>query len=174
MRNSQLHEDEEHKKKKAKGSGRLNTDGMPKLFTGPEFITAAKKHYNEKDAREKEKEQRAEEGTKFTTELAAWKTEEAACVDRNNLKRADHKTVVAAWKTELERAKREKRHLGWLKPKLDELEKGLPRPKKSVAVPSLSTLHTSHPDEGGDDNNNMMDVEEDDEHELDSDGPEDE
>ncbi|KAF8914542.1 hypothetical protein CPB85DRAFT_1152324, partial [Mucidula mucida] len=124
----QLHEDEEHKKKKAKGSGQLNVDGMPKLFTGPEFITAAKKHHDEKNAWEKEKEQRAEEGTKFTTELAAWKTKEAACVDRNNLKHADHKTVVAAWKTESERAKREKRCPGWLKTKLGELEKGLSRP----------------------------------------------
>ncbi|KAF8990894.1 hypothetical protein BDZ89DRAFT_1003023, partial [Hymenopellis radicata] len=144
---TQLQEDEERKKQKGKGSNRLNADGMPKLFTGPEFMSAAQKHHDDREAKEKEKEQRVEEGTKYTADLGVWKKEEAERVERNNQRRSQHKTALAAWKVESDRAKSQKRRAGWLKPKLGDLEKGRPKPKKQTAVALPSTSRQNGDDE---------------------------
>ncbi|KAF9029545.1 hypothetical protein BDZ89DRAFT_950441 [Hymenopellis radicata] len=169
---TQLQEDEERKKKKAKGSGRLNADGLPKLFTGDAFMAAAKNHHDERQAKEQEKEIRAQDGVKYATELADWKKEDAARVERNNEQRARHKVALTAWKTESERAKKEKKRPRWNKPKLGNLEKGQLRPKRRAEAAAASGS-TSTPDGGENDDDDEMEDDQDAEGpELDSDGSE--
>ena len=73
--------------------------------------------------------QREERGV----ELGEWKATENARVARNNERREEHRAAVKAWEAERDEAKQEKRIPQWNKPKLDGIEKPIPRPKATLA-----------------------------------------
>ncbi|RDB22968.1 hypothetical protein Hypma_009914 [Hypsizygus marmoreus] len=137
----QRHLQAAEEKRSKKKSKKIVGDGMPRLMSGDNvfaMIDAAEKQA-EKEAEEKEERRIARE--EHREALARWKAVENQRKERNKQRRAAHQASVKAWEAERDLAKTERRLAKWSKPRLQGIEKPIPRPSKPAVDESEDEDH---------------------------------
>ncbi|KAJ6466254.1 hypothetical protein C8R45DRAFT_1021014 [Mycena sanguinolenta] len=129
---SQLQGAEERKRRKT--GNRKMGDGKAKYFSGDDFYQMCIEDDQKKEEELVAKERRATQKEAHAARIATWQQQNEEIRARNVKKREDYAADVVAWEAEKAAAKREKRRIGWVKPKRAdyEIEKLLPRPKKGA------------------------------------------
>ncbi|KAK0217812.1 hypothetical protein IW262DRAFT_1560109 [Armillaria fumosa] len=138
IQNSYVHQahaclqEQEERKKRPKKRGRLNGDGMPKLFTSDAFTERARAHAKETNDEEEAKAVRENAAKKYKVAMEEWKKGEEDRMAINERKKEKYQHCVAAWEAERSQAKTEGRKMEWKKPKLADFELEKQRTKPTL------------------------------------------
>ncbi|KAJ7438774.1 hypothetical protein B0H11DRAFT_1689936, partial [Mycena galericulata] len=116
--------------KKAKKSGRLVGDGLPRLLTSTEFVRRVVAFHEAAEAKEAELLQRKATRTERSEAMNEWKELERVRKDENEKIRERWQADVKVWEAERDRAKLLKKRPSWKKPVLKgKLFSPVPKPQ---------------------------------------------
>ena len=115
------HAEQEKAKKNNWKEVRKLGDGKARLLTSREFVQMVDEAQKVQEDDERNKEKRGKAREEHSTALAVWKKADTEHVERNKVLRANHQAAVKAWESGGKKGS---------KPKLSNIERAIPRPKK--------------------------------------------
>ena len=126
--NGQLHAQEEESEKKRRRVKRFDGTSA-KLLTGDDFFAQAVEAEEKAEKEANEKEARKSRRETHMAAIAEWKRQEEKRKEHNTEVRQKYHKAIKKWEEERDRAKAERQHAAWTKPKMGKLEKMTARPK---------------------------------------------